>query len=165
MRHERNVMKIAATGEEHDRRRESPLVIERDTVVGLADLEAAVVVGGHAAWKLRVDDFVNLLDDAGTDAVDAALVEGHNQRRHRRIVGHQVAADEIVTECPLTNVSGARSLVVVEELPNVKTTVACRFDNRRRGQAGDAVHRVDALDISRHVLDEGERGWREQAIR
>ena len=64
---------------EQDRRRELALVVERDAVVGLADLEAAVVVGADARRQLRIDDVVDLLDDAAADVVDAVLVEADDR--------------------------------------------------------------------------------------
>ena len=84
--------------DDHDRRHELPLVVERDAVVGLADLEGPVVVRLHAGGDLRVDDVVDPLDDAGTDAVDAILVEAHHDRGDGRVVRHEIAADQVVAE-------------------------------------------------------------------
>ncbi len=77
---------MASNGDEQDWRREPALIVERDPVVGLADLEAAVVVGAHARRQLGIDDVVNLLDDAAADFVDAILVEADDDRRRRSIL-------------------------------------------------------------------------------
>ena len=109
---------MASNREEQDRRRELALVVERDAVVGLADLEAAVVVGAHARRQLGIDDVVNLLDDAGADLVDAILVEADDDRRRRAILGDEVAADQVVLEGAAPDVSRIARGEVLEQRPD-----------------------------------------------
>ncbi len=104
--------------DEQDWRREPALIVERDAVVGLADLEAAVVVGAHAGRQLGIDDVVNLLDDAGADFVDAILVEADDDGRRRSILGHEIAADQVVGEGAAPDVSGIARGEVLEQRPD-----------------------------------------------
>ena len=62
IRHERNIRRCAAIVSSQNRRRQVPGVGERDAVVGLADLEAAVVERLHAGRQPGIDQRVDLLD-------------------------------------------------------------------------------------------------------
>ena len=155
--------------EEQDRRRELPLIVERDAVVGLADLEAAVVVGAHAGGQLRIDDVVDLLDDACANLVDAILVEADDDRRRRAILRDEVAADEIVLERAAPDVGRIARREILEQGTNleaalVRVLALQRLDDGGGRQAVDLLNGVDALDVAGDRLDRLERVAGEQPI-
>ena len=61
-------------GDQQDRRRELLLVVERDSVVGFADLQAAVVVRADAAWQCGVDDLMDRPNHTGAHFVNPVFV-------------------------------------------------------------------------------------------
>ena len=155
--------------EEQDRRRELALVVERDAVVGLADLEAAVVVRAHARGQLRIDDVVDLLDDAGADLVDAVLVEAHDDRRRPAILRDEIAADEVVLERAAPDVGGIARGDVLEERTDLEPAFVWRLardrvDDGGGGEAVDVLDGVDPFDVAGDRGDRLEGRAREQPI-
>ena len=149
--------------QQDDRRGECPLIVEGDAVVGFADLQAAVVVGAHTLRQRRIHDVVDLLDDAGPNGVDPILVEADNQRRDPRIVGDEVAADQIVldgTPPQRVRAAGARE---IDQRPHLET-VRNGVDDRRGGQAVHPLDRVHPLDVPGNLLDGAQRSAREQPL-
>ena len=148
--------------EEQDRRGELALVVERDAIVGLADLEAAVVVGADASGQPWIDDVVDLLDDAGADLVDAVLVEADDDRRRRAIFRDEVTADEVVLESAAPDVGRVAGGEAVEQWTDLETAILGiaalqRLDDRGGGQAVDSLNGVDALDVAGDRLDRLQR--------
>ncbi len=155
--------------EEQDRWGELALVVERDAIVGLADLEAAVVVGADPSGQPWIDDVVDLLDDAGADLVDAILVEADDDRRRRAIFRDEVTANEVVLESAAADVSRVAGGEAVEQWTDVETAILGiaalqRLDDRRRGQAVDSLNGVDALDVAGDRLDRLQRVAGKQSI-
>ena len=148
-----------------DRRRERALIVERDPVVGLADFQAAVVVRADAGRQRGIDDVVDALDDAGAHLVDALFVEADDERRDRAIVGDQIAANEIVFRARRLMSAGSLRFQSIQQRPDIEAVVGNGVDNRGGRQAGDALDRVDALDVAGHVLDEPQRLAREESSR
>ena len=160
-----------ADGQEQDRRCEVSQIRLRDLVVGLADLEAAVVVRLHAVREPRVDQAVNAIDDVAAHVVDAVLVEGDDEGRDGPVFRDEITAEQPVREHAFAH-SRRRLLIddIVEERLNLDATVVIRSD-RQAGDdigGGEAMHTIDgvhACDVVRDPTDELEALRREQPRR
>ena len=85
-----------------------PLIVEGDAVIRFADLEAAVVVRPHARRAAVDRRCRGSLDNTSANAVDAALVEGHDERRHRGVVRNEITSNQFVAERATANVRRRR---------------------------------------------------------
>ena len=145
--------------EEQDRRGELALVVERDAVVGLADLEAAVVVGADArraavgstmSWICWMTPPRTSSMRSSSKPTMIAVVEPSSETRSPRIRSSSSARRRMS--------AGSRVARSVEQRTDVETAVLGiaalqRLDDRRRGQAVDALDGVDALDVAGDRLD------------
>ena len=158
-------------GEQEDRRRQLLCVLEGDAVVGLADLEAAVVVHGHAGGQPRVDELVDAIDDAGANGIDPVLVEADQDAGDHPVLGHEIAAQQEVVECELADAfSAAGPIDVVEERLDLDAAVASGILGQAandvcRREALDALDGLYSLDVAGDLANELEPFPREQSIR
>ena len=112
---------------------------------------------------------MDLLNDPGSDIVDAILVEADDDRRRRAVFRDKVSPDEIVVERASPDVSRIARGEFVEqgphfEAPLVGVLVLQRLHDGGGGEAVDPLDRVDALDVAADGLDRLERLPREQPI-
>ena len=145
---------------QQDRRGERDGVGDGDPVVGLADLEAAVVVRAQTGWQMPIDGGADALDGAGAFGVDAILVEVDHDRQDRGVAGDQIAAQEGVGERGLHHGRGVDGAGARDQRPHLDPGVlaAGRLDGVGAGQAVGAHHEGHALDVAGDAAQHVEPG-------
>ena len=159
--------------QDQNRRREHRRVRQRDAIVGLADLEAAVVVRLHPAWEPGIDHLVNRVDHCTTVIVDPVLVERNHDRRHGAVLGQEITAKQVVVQDLASELCwDARLPRVPQEGAYFDAATVVRLARRRRHgshgvgsrQAVHPLHKRDALDILGNGTDELQRLWGEERL-
>src|SRR5688572_5553397 len=107
------------------------------------------------------------LDDAGADLVDPVLIEADDDRGRAAVPGDEVAAHQIVGQRELPYLRRIARVEILEQRPDVYAAVIGavrarlpdrqRLDDRRRRQAVDLLHGVNALDVAGDLRDRAQR--------
>ncbi len=119
-----------------------------------------------ARWQLRIDDVVDLLDDAAADRVDPILVEANDDRRDGAAFRDEIAAQDVVVERAAADFVRRLRRRILDQRTDVEAAVLARerFNDRRGREAVDSLHGVDAFDVAGNGLDELQCVAREEPL-